>query len=150
MSAVTPAIISDYVLNAFIHVRPLNAWGETSFFYNPGDLRPRGTYFCTIKEKDGENDKASALHRKDVFRLNFGVTKQTFLRLFGVIPKRPFKGGIIEGAYDFTQLDSMCPHPVYGWMCWIAIINPSQESFIRLKGLMLESYQLVLQKHQKK
>ena len=33
----------------------------------------RGIYFCTIKEKDGDNDKASNLHRYAVFRVNFGI-----------------------------------------------------------------------------
>lgn len=120
------------------------------FFYNPNNLSPRGTYFCTIKENDGENDKASALHRDKVFRFNFGITRPTFLKLFGTVPTRPSKGGVINGSYDFTKLDTLYPHPVYGWMCWVAIINPSEQSFKELETLISESYRLVLQKHQKK
>ena len=150
MITLTPATISNYLLTTFNDLKSLDAWGETSFFYNPGNLRPRGCYFCTIKERDGENDKASALDRKDVFRFNFGVARETFLKLFGTIPKRPPKRGVIKGIYDFTQSDILCPHPVYGWMCWVAIINPSRESFNQLKELLHESYQLILQKHKKK
>lgn len=150
MVTLNPALISNYLLETFSDLKIINSWGETSFFYNPDNLSPRGTYFCTIKEKDGEHDQASALHRNHTFRFNFGIAKTSFLKLFGHIPKRPLKGCVINGSYDFTQLDTLCPHPVYGWMCWIAIINPSKQSFNQLENLLLESYQLVLQKHQKK
>lgn len=150
MLTINPAFISNYLLEAFKDLVVMNSWGETSFFYNPNNLEPRGTYLCTIKENDGENDRASALHRDNTFRFNFGISKPTFLELFNSIPSRPPKGGIITGAYDFTELDILCPHPVYGWMCWVAIINPSETSFKVLEHLLLESYQLALKKHQKK
>lgn len=142
--------IADFLLRTFAGLKLIDAWGEASFFYNPDLVSPRGTYFCTIKEKDGDNDRASRLDRPGVFRLNFGLSKPTFVKLFGSIPKRPGKGEIIQGPYDFTKLDVLCPHPVYGWMCWVAIVNPSEGSFLQLEGLLRESYQLVLQKHQKK
>lgn len=150
MLATNPHTISNYLLKTFKDLVVINSWGEKSFFYNPHSLFPRGTYFCTIKESDGENDKASDLNRDQVFRLNFGISKPTFIDLFQTIPARPPKGGVIDGSYDFTKLDTLYPHPVYGWMCWIAIVNPSEHSFKKLENLLFESYQLVLQKHQKK
>lgn len=147
---VTPAILSNFLLEKFDDLRVIDSWGETSFFYNPDNKGPRGTYFCTIKEKNGENDKASALDRKDIFRFNFGISKPTFLEMFSVIPKRPPKGGIIEGSYDFTALDCLTPHPVYGWMCWVAITNPSEDSLRQIEHLIVESYQLTKHKHLKK
>jgi hypothetical protein len=147
---INPTFISHYLLKTFNDLNTVNAWGEISFFYNPRNQKPRGTYFCTIKEHDGENDKASALHRKDTFRLSFGISKPSFLRLFGSIPRRPSKGHTIQGLYDFTQLDTLYPHPIYGWMCWVAIINPSEHSFKQLEKTLHESYGLVLQKHRKK
>lgn len=146
----TPKVISSYLMKTFEDLRVMDSWGETSFFYNPDNLGPRGTYFCTIKEKNGENDKASALDRKGVFRFNFGISKPTFLKLFGTIPQRPAKGRIIQGAYDFTALDRLSPHPIYGWMCWVAISNPSKDSFKSLEYLLMESYQLTRQKHTRK
>lgn len=74
-----PALIFNYVLRTFDDVRLINTWGEASFFYNRDNLHPRGTYFCTVKEKDGDNDKASALSRESVFRLSFGIAKSTFM-----------------------------------------------------------------------
>ena len=150
MKIITPTVISNFLLMTFKDLRLIDSWGESSFFYNPDDIGPRGTYFCTIKEKNGENDKGSALDRNGVFRFNFGVSKSTFLNLFTVIPKRPQKGGTIEGAYNFTDLDCLTPHPVYGWMCWVAILNPSEGSLEKLNHLILESYQLTKLKHAKK
>jgi hypothetical protein len=150
MTAVTPTSISDFLLTTFEDLRLIDSWGEASFFYNPDNVGPRGTYFCTIKEKNGENDKASSLDRKGVFRFNFGISKSTFLELFSAIPKRPLKGGIIEGAYEFTALDCLTPHPVYGWMCWVSISNPSKDSFQQIEYLIFESYQLAKLKHAKK
>jgi len=115
---VDPGMISHYLVTKFQDLNIVNAWGEKSFFYNPNNVYKRGIYFCTIKEKDGENDKASHLDRPDVFRINFGISKSTFLTLFQKIPARPAKGCCIEGDYDFTEFDRLTPHSVYGWMAW--------------------------------
>ena len=62
--------ISQYISSTFADIHPVAAWGETSFFYNPGRKLPRGIYFATLKDKDGDNDRASNLQRQAVFRLN--------------------------------------------------------------------------------
>lgn len=147
---IAPASISSYLLTTFIGIKKIETWGETSFFYNPDGMAPRGAYFCTIKEKDGENDRASCLDRKGVFRLNFGIFKTTFLKLFEEIPKRPAKGRSIEGRYNFTDFDQLCPHPVYGWMCWVAISNPTITTFNNLQKLLCESYQLACQRQNRR
>mgnify|MGYP000411843739 CR=1 FL=1 len=54
-----PKNIVEKITNEFSGVVPKASWGETSLFYNPGKLLPNGVYFCTIKEKNGDNDKAS-------------------------------------------------------------------------------------------
>jgi hypothetical protein len=139
--------ISSYLISNFTGLNVVNAWGEKSFFYNPENLLKRGVYFCTIKEKDGANDRASDLDRPDVFRINFGILKTTFLKLFQIPPKRPIKGGIIEGPYDFRALDKLTPHPVYGWMSWVSILNPSKNSWGQVEELLKESYQLSIEKY---
>ena len=106
--------ITSYLLENFSDLKPKNSWGETSFFYNPNNLKAHGSYFFTIKEKDGDNDKASHINRDGVFRINFAITKESFLKLFNKIPKRPKKGFVIEGNYNFIKLNNLTPHPVYG------------------------------------
>jgi len=59
----------------------------------------------TIKEKDGDNDKNSNLNREGIYRLNLGVRKHSFFKMFGAIPHRPCKGCVVNMDYDFTAKD---------------------------------------------
>jgi hypothetical protein len=115
-------------------------WGETSFFYNPGNRLPNGVYFTTLKEKDGENDSASNLNRERVFRLSIGVGKDKYVEIFGPKPPRPAKGKAVELNYDFTELNKLSPHPVYAWMGWVCILSPSKESFDKALPLIDIAY----------
>lgn len=136
----------------------VNAWGETSLFYNPEGYFPRGTYCFTFKIKDGENDSSSNLNRDGIdYRLNFKVLSATYMKLFDEprLPKRPPKGGIIVPesgrTYDPTALNQLMPHPVYGWMGWVSIINPDEIKFqdFLTNGLMDEAYEDARKRYQK-
>lgn len=132
------------------HVRPLAAWGEVSFFVNPDGRLKRGAYFATIKQKDGAHDRASNLDRGGRWRLNLGLPKGDFTALFGAPPARPAQGGVVAGPWDFTALDVLTPHPVYGWMGWVAILNPMAETVARLGPLMVKAHGKALQAAQKR
>ena len=142
--------IENYILDHFSAVHLLDVWGEKSFFLSPGQRLKRGTYFATLKEKDGDHDQASSLDREGVFRLNIGVSKECYLSLFETLPKRPSKGSCIEGEYDFKQLNCLHPHPIYGWMGWISILNPCNESFERCKILLEDGYKNALRRAEKR
>lgn len=135
-----PAAIHAWIPETFEGVNFARSWGEHAWFYNPGNAFPRGSYFLTIKELDGDNDRASNLTRPGFWRLNLGLPKSEFVALFGQPPTRPDKGGVIEGIWDFETPDQLTPHPVYGWMCWVAILNPSPETFESLKPLVALAY----------
>lgn len=132
--------IEDYILENFKDVHPLNSWGEKSFFLNPNKQLKRGTYFATLKEKDGENDKASFLDRENVFRLNMGITKECYLSLFSHIPERPAKGCCIKDDYNFQELNKILPHPIYAWMGWVCVLNPDSKTFETCKKLLDNAY----------
>jgi hypothetical protein len=125
------------------------SWGETSLFYNPGKKLPNGVYFCTIKEHDGANDKASALDRPGVFRMAFGLTVKNYEKLFGSRPTRPAKGSPVKTGHDFTRLDVVMPHPIYAWMGWAQVLNPSAETFASVQPLLVDSYDQVVSKFAK-
>lgn len=122
-------IVEREAVHAYVAALPgvvsVEAWGETSYFYNPGHALPRGTYFATIKDHDGANDRASKLDRPGIWRLNMGVSKPAYFERFGPTPPRPGKGRVIEGDWDFTATDVLTPHPIYGWMSWIAVLSPT-------------------------
>lgn len=132
----TPDSVIEHLLDRFEGTRVAEAWGEKSIFYNPDLMLPRGVYFATVKEKDGENDKASHLDRAGLFRFNVGTTKPLFLERFGPPPARPGRGGVVDGPWDFTATDTLMPHPVYGWMSWVAVLNPSNETLTDMSQIV--------------
>ena len=124
-------------------------WGEKAVFYNPGTILKKGVYVLTIKEKDGENDKASGLNRKDIFRINLGIRKDTFKKLFGELPERPAAGKAVNMNYNFKKTDEILPHPVYAWMGWICILNPSKKTSDTLVPFIHEAYDYAKEKFEK-
>jgi hypothetical protein len=107
--------------------------GDTFFIYDPNrDLPPNKQIpFATIVTKDyGEFDNASNLNRDGVFRLNIGVSRQTFRRLF---PDA-------KATYTYTALDTLMPHPVYAPQSFVCIVNPSEASFEQWLQLLEEAY----------
>ena len=125
-------------------------WGERGVFYNPNNTLKKGVYILTIKEKDGDNDKASNIDREGIYRINIGVRKETFKKLFKIIPERPKAGEIVNMDYDFTKTNVLLPHPVYAWMSWICILNPTEETFEKIKPYIQESYEYAIEKFLKR
>jgi hypothetical protein len=112
------------------------AAGDTFFIYDPDrNLQDKQRFpFATIVTKDyGDFDNASNLNREGVFRLNVGVSRETFRSLFGD-----------DGTYDFTAQDRLMPHPVYGRQSWLCVLNPSAETFERMKPLLREAYEIAV------
>jgi hypothetical protein len=118
-------------------------YGERAIFYNPGGVAPLGVLVASVKDRDGPRDTSAELSRNDVHRLSFCVTPETFRRRFGAPPARPPKGGVVDLAgYDPTRLDTLMPHPVYGWMRWLQILSPTAASLDELRPLIGESLEL--------
>ena len=141
--------ILNYCLKNLKDTVLMETWGEKAVFYNPGNALKKGVYVLTIKEKDGENDKASGLDRKNIFRVNIGLKKESFIKLFGEIPARPGAGKTVEMNYDFTKTDEILPHPVYAWMGWISILNPDKNTSDALIPFINEAYNFAKEKFDK-
>jgi len=142
--------IINNIINKYHGLVVRQNWGETGIFYNPENKLKKGIYLLTFKEKDGANDKSSNLNRDNTFRLNLGISNETFINLFGKIPSRPSAGNIINMGYDFSVINEIIPHPVYGWMNWVCVINPTNRTFEKLVSLIDEGYKLALKKYENK
>jgi hypothetical protein len=127
-------------------------WGEKGLFYNPGNQFALGAYVLTFKEKDGENDSASKIDRGGIYRLNLKISKKTFIELFGTVPTRAPAGQVVNTGHDFTKLDEVMPHPVYGWMTWIGVLNPSFKTIetMEKQNIFEEAYQAAVKNINKK
>lgn len=145
-----PNDILDYCLANLPGTVLVDSWGERGIFYNPDNTLKRGVYVLTVKEKDGDNDKGSYLNRENIFRVNIGIRKSTFVGMFGALPARPAKGGIVDMPFDFTQTDTILPHPVYAWMGWVCALSPSAATFERLRPLIHEAYEYAREKFSKR
>ena len=146
-SAMNPNDILNYCLDNLPDAVVVNSWGERGVFYNPNNALKRGIYVLTVKEKDGDNDKSSNLNREGVYRISIGVRKSTFIYMFGSVPTRPTKGGVVDMLFDFAQIDKIVPHPVYAWMAWVCVLNPSDTTFEQLKPLIQEAYEYAKEKY---
>ena len=89
--------IREYIARTFAGVNVVDALGASFFFYDTDHKFP----FATLVTSD-EHDQASNLSRPSVFRLNVGVSKQTFLALFGSPVSSAEAAG--EGAHGAVHL----------------------------------------------
>jgi hypothetical protein len=56
----------------------------------------------------------------------------------------------VDTGHDFTVLDQLLPHPVYGWMSWVSVLNPSAATFDTVKPLLVKAYELAVGKFAKR
>ena len=149
--------MSKYITETFEGTDVVVASGDSFFFYNPdSNVPPDHRFpFATLVTSD-INDPFSNLNRPSVFRLNIGVGKQTFRSLFGDPSLLPsVKDSMVESDkkssdYDFTALDQLMPHPVYGRMLWVCILNPSDETFeTKVRPLLTEAYDMAVSKYKR-
>jgi hypothetical protein len=121
--------------------------GDTFFYYDPErKLDPAHRLpFATIVVKDyNEYDNLSNLDRPGVYRLNIGVSRETFRALFGYAPGESKPENAV---YDFAAFDQIMPHPLYETQSYICVLNPSPETFERIKPLLADAYRIVAKRY---
>ncbi len=146
----------QYILDTFKGTDTVVNSENHFFFYNPDPNSPPDHMFPWVTLMTNDlNDQFSNLNRPGVFRLNIGVSKQTFRSLFGQ-PKRPTsaddpaENDEASGDYDFTALDALMPHPVYGRMYWVCILSPSDETLTtKVQPLLKEAYETAVSKYKR-
>jgi hypothetical protein len=122
-----PVEISSWITTTYPETKVVSAMGATFFSL---DDRHWPNFATIVTTDEHDMGAPSDLAREGVFRLNIGVGKETFTRLVGSI-----------GDADFAALDQVVPHPVYAKQRWIAILNPSRQTFDDLvKPLIAEAH----------
>ncbi|HEY7834751.1 MAG TPA: DUF6194 family protein [Ktedonobacterales bacterium] len=121
--------------------------GDTFIYFDPQrDRDPAHSMpFATIVTKDyGEFDNTSHLDRPDVYRLNIGVSRDTFREVMG-FPPDEFDAHAKD--YDFAALDRLMPHPLYATQSYVSILNPSPATFETIKPLLAVAYERAAARH---
>ncbi|MCG3208639.1 MAG: hypothetical protein FOGNACKC_02251 [Anaerolineae bacterium] len=128
--------VVDYITKTFPGVETTTAFGYTFFFYSS----ERNLPFATLISSDQDYDCISNLNRPGVFRLNIGISKQTFQSLFGTAK-------VDINGYDFTALDVIMPHPDYAPQHFICVLSPSETTFERICSLLAEAYEIAVRRY---
>jgi hypothetical protein len=97
--------------------------------------------FVTIANSDNDYDSVSNLNREGIFRINIGVSKDTFDKL---IPEYDAE------SVDHSLLNTILPHPDYAKQNFICILNPSGENDDRTKALIEEAHSIAAVRFQRK
>ena len=133
------SFITSYITSTFEDVESSVNLGYIFFFYRDDHMVP----FATIASSGNEYEKVSNLERPGVYRLNIGVSRETFQSLFGT-------DKINVSDYDFTALDSIMPHPDYSAQLFICVLSPSEATFERIKPLLAEAYDIAVKKYNRR
>ena len=131
----TEAEITQYIAKTFPNAEAVMADGNTFFFYGAERMMP----FSTLVTND-LYDQVSNLNRPGVFRLNMGISKETFIST----------PGVTEAQHDFTALDKLMPHPAYGQMFWVCVLNPGAATSDLARNLLAEAYALAEKRQSKR
>lgn len=104
------------------------ARGDHFFYYAPDGEIPHGQPYGTVVTKDYPDDEASHLGGPDGrWRVNVHVGRERFRALVGSDPRDGEAGEVAEA-------DVVVPHPVYGALGWVAVVNPGE----RTTGVVLD------------
>jgi hypothetical protein len=133
------AFLTSYIAGTFKDVETTVNLGYTFFFYKDDDMHP----FATIASTGNEYEKISALDRAGVYRLNIGLSRETFQLTFG-------KGKIDVSPYDFTALDTIMPHPEYSSQFFICVLSPSEATFEKIRPMLAEAYDVAVKRYNKR
>lgn len=132
------ASIIQFITTSFEDVSVVQTDGNYFFFFD-GESDEQKFPIVTLMTNDLD-DQFSNLNRPGIYRLNIGVSKATFQTMF---PNT-------AGKYDYSALDELMPHPTYGMMYWLCVLNPSVATFETVKDLLLEAYEMAVAKREKR
>ena len=132
------AFITNYITSTFENVATVINFGYTFFFYRDEHMYA----FATIASTGNVYEKISNLDRPGVYRLNIGVSRDTFQALFGTQK-------IDVSTYDFTVLDTIMPHPDYSSQHFLCVLSPSEATFEKIRPMLAEAYDVAMKRYNK-
>lgn len=125
----------EYITTTFPDVETTTNFGYTFFFYRSERQLP----FATLIASDNEYDRISNLDRPGVYRLNIGISRETFQALFGTAK-------VDVSSYDFTALDVIMPHPEYAPQNFICVLSPGAMTSEKVRDLLTEAYDIAVRR----
>jgi len=124
-------------INGLPNVQREETFGYSFFFVGNDHRLP----FVTTADSDNEYDDVSNLDREGVYRLNIGVSKETFNNLVG---------DQLERDIDYSILNEFLPHPHYSRQHFVCILNPVGDNVEKTKQLINEAHSIADKRLQRK
>jgi hypothetical protein len=121
---------------------PEISWGDFFFYYAPDGVVPRSQPFATIVTKDYPGDQGSRLDRPETFRLNIFAGTAEFRRWLGHGPRQRAAADV-----EPSTPDVLLPHPVYGTLGWLAVVNPGPLTEQPVRELLRTAHRLARTRH---
>lgn len=113
------------------------AFGYTFFFVGDDHRLP----FVTLANSDHDFDRVSNLDRDGVFRINIGVSRETF---DAMVADRG------RGDVDYSVLDVFLPHPDYAAQNWLCILSPTGDNVVRTRRLIAEAHDIAAARYRRR
>ncbi len=113
---------------------PEQAWGDAFFYYAPGGQVP-GTVqpYGTIVTKNQPGDTACDLDPPGRWRVNIQVGRAALQALTG---EEPRGRDHLEPGADGAGDDRVLPHPLYGALGWVCVVNPGARTHATVVKLL--------------
>lgn len=124
------------------NVQREESFGYRFFFVGDDHRLP----FVTTLDADYPYDNRSNLDREGVFRVNIGVSRETFRALVGGVGAE----GVGAEGVDYSVLNAFLPHPDYAAQHFICILNPAGENVARTQALIEEAHAIAAARLQRR
>ncbi len=109
---------------------PEIAWGDAFFYYAPDGQVPTTVQpYGTVVTKNYPDDTSCDLDRPGRWRVNVHVGRER---------ARDLVGG--EVASGDVEADVLLPHPVYGELGWVCVVDPADRTMPQVLDLLREAH----------
>ena len=119
------------------NVQRTENFGYTFFFVGDDHRLP----FATMANSDNDFDDVSNLNREGVFRVNIGVSSETFRHLISHSDGEDI---------DYSVLNVFLPHPDYARQNFVCILSPGGDNVQETKRLIVEAHSIAEARLQRK
>ena len=124
---------------------PEAGWGDAFCWYAPDGVVPRTQPFATVVTRDHPGDEASRLDRPGAFRVNVAAGGDEFHRWTGRDPRETPSSDV-----DPSTPDVVIPHPVYGHLGWLAVVDPGRRTDQLVRDLLRTAHSLARTRYERR
>jgi len=115
---------------------PEITWGDAFIYYAPDGRMPRNVQpYATIVSRNYPDDTASDLDTPGRRRVNIRTERAAFVELTGEEPRD------LTRPRDYAAVDSVLPHPVYGALGWISVVDPGERTTDTVVQLLRDAHE---------